>query len=78
LKSGAKHNKDILSKEYKISIHLSKIMLYRRSDGKLIELNIYNFINDKLYYEKVIEIKRSTPPKLEKTFDYKNNQQSNK
>lgn len=53
-------------------------MLYRRSDGKLIELNIYNFINDKLYYEKVIEIKRSTPPKLEKTFDYKNNQQSNK
>lgn len=53
-------------------------MLFRKSDGRLIELNIYSFINDKLYYEKVIEIKRPTLPKSEKTFDYKNNQQTNK
>lgn len=53
-------------------------MLFRTYDGKLIELNLYDFINDKLYYEKVLEIKRPIAPKLEKTFDYKKNQQANK
>ena len=53
-------------------------MLFRNSDGKLVELNLYNFINDKLYYEKIFEIKYVNHPKSEKAFDYKNNKQTNK
>lgn len=42
-------------------------MLFRTNEGKLIEIKKYDFINDKLYYQKLIEIK--TPiPKSEKTF----------
>jgi len=52
-------------------------MLFRTSEGKLIEIRKYNFKNDTLYYEKILEIKK-TLPKLEKTFNYKNNQQTNK
>jgi len=52
-------------------------MIFRTSDGKLIEVNIYDFVNDKLYYEKIMELKRQIP-KLEKTFECKNNQQTNK
>ena len=44
-------------------------MLFRRSDGKLIEINKNNFINDKLYYQKLLEINKPLP-KLEKTFKY--------
>ncbi len=51
-------------------------MLFRASDGSLREINKYNFKNDKLYHEKLLEIKKL--PKLEKGFDYKNNKQSNK
>lgn len=47
-------------------------MLYRTRDGKLIEIKKYNYINDKLYYEKILEVKKPLP-KLEKTFNYKNN-----
>jgi hypothetical protein len=50
-------------------------MLFRTSEGTLLEIKKYNFKNDKLYYEKLLEIKM---PKLEKGFDYKNNKQSNK
>jgi hypothetical protein len=32
-------------------------MLFRDINGNLIELNKYDFINDKLYYQKIIEIK---------------------
>ena len=32
-------------------------MLFRDISGNLIELNRYDFINDKLYYQKIIEIK---------------------
>ena len=32
-------------------------MLFRDINGNLIELNRYDFINDKLYYQKIIEIK---------------------
>jgi len=32
-------------------------MLYRNADGNLIEINKNDFINDKLYYEKIIELK---------------------
>jgi len=60
-------------------------MLFRTNKGELIEINKYDFINDKLYYQKIMEIK--TPikktstnlaklnpfSKLEKTFNNKNN-----
>jgi len=32
-------------------------MLYRNSDGKLVEINKNYFINDKIFYEKIIELK---------------------
>lgn len=36
-------------------------MLFRTNTGKLIEINIYNFTNDKLYYKKMLEYKISYP-----------------
>ena len=51
-------------------------MLFRTGDVKLIELKKLNFINDKLYYEKLIFINKT--PKLEKTFEDKYYQQTNK
>jgi hypothetical protein len=33
-------------------------MLFRDSNGNLIELNRYDFKNDKLYYQKIMEIKQ--------------------
>jgi hypothetical protein len=47
-------------------------MLFRTDVGRLIEIKKYNFINDKLYYEKLLEIKKPIP-KLEITFDNKYN-----
>lgn len=45
-------------------------MLFRTVTGEIIDIKKYTFKNDKLYYEKIIEIK--TPfSKLEKTFCYK-------
>ena len=32
-------------------------MLYRNPDGKLVEINKTNFINDKMFYEKIMELK---------------------
>lgn len=32
-------------------------MLFRDINGNLIELNRYDFKNDKLYYQKIMEIK---------------------
>ena len=32
-------------------------MLYRNSDGKLVEINKTYFINDKMFYEKIMELK---------------------
>jgi len=52
-------------------------MLFRTGEGKLIEIKKYDFKNDTMYYEKIMEI-ISLSPKLEKTFDYKNNKQTNK
>lgn len=49
-------------------------MIFRTNTGQLIEINKYNYINDKLYYKKLLEIKQ--PSKLdnsEKTFNNKNN-----
>ena len=33
-------------------------MLFRDSNGNLIELNRYDFKNDNLYYQKIMEIKQ--------------------
>jgi hypothetical protein len=57
-------------------------MLFRTNKGTLIEIKKYDFSNDKLYYQKIMEINKpihiiSTPgwplPKLEKTLNNKNN-----
>jgi len=45
-------------------------MLFRTNDGKLIEIKKNSFINDKLYYEKILNIKKPLP-KLEKAFQNK-------
>jgi hypothetical protein len=56
-------------------------MLFRTHNGDLIELKKYNFSNDKLYYEKIMEIKKPLLfsckeiyfAKLKKTSNNKNN-----
>lgn len=45
-------------------------MLFRTITGELIEIKRYDFKNDKLYYEKIMEIKKSFT-KLEKTLSNK-------
>ena len=52
-------------------------MLFRTNTGELIEINKYDFTNDKLYYKKLLELKNSST-KLEKTFNHKNNEEPNK
>jgi len=47
-------------------------MLFRKINGELIEINRYDFKTDKLYYEKILELKMQFS-KLKKTFQYKNN-----
>ena len=47
-------------------------MLFRTNKGNLIEINKNSFINDKLYYEKLLDINKPLP-KLEKTFKNKYN-----
>jgi hypothetical protein len=47
-------------------------MLFRTNKGNLIEIKRISFINDKLYYEKLLEINKPLP-KLEKTFTNKYN-----
>ena len=54
-------------------------MLFRTITGELIEINKYDFKNDKLYYAKIMEIKKpfvklSASAKLKKTFYNKNNE----
>ena len=52
-------------------------MLFRTNKGELIEIKKYDFSNDKLYYQKIMEIKKPVKEmsfsKLEKTFNNKNN-----
>jgi hypothetical protein len=48
-------------------------MLFRDINGKLIELNRYDFINDKLYYQKIIE----TKTKITKLTESKDSNYSN-
>jgi len=54
-------------------------MIFRNITGELVEINRYDFINDKLYYEKIMKIKEPfvksiSSAKLKKTFNNKNNQ----
>lgn len=35
---------------------ITNIMLFRTNQGKLIEIKRCDFINDKLYYSKIIEL----------------------
>jgi hypothetical protein len=47
-------------------------MLFRDINGNLVELNRYDFINDKLYYQKIIEIKKNTKSTELKDSNYSN------
>ena len=33
-------------------------MLFRTNKGELVEIKKYNFPNDKLYYQKIMELKK--------------------
>jgi len=46
-------------------------MLFRTVTGELVEINKYDYKNDKLYYEKIMEIKNSFT-KSDKTLNNKN------
>jgi hypothetical protein len=53
-------------------------MLFRTVTGELIEINKYHYKNDKIYYGKIMETKKSfekilPSAKLKKTFYNKNN-----
>ena len=51
-------------------------MLFRTNKGELIEIKRYNYPNDKLYYQKIMEIKQTFSKSLvtsEKTFYNINN-----
>ena len=50
-------------------------MIFRTINGELIEINKYDFKNDILYYQKIMEMKQKFT-KLEKTLDHKNSQHS--
>lgn len=53
-------------------------MLFRTSNGALIEIKKYDYPNDKLYYQKIMEVKQPftksflSSTKLDKTFHDKN------
>ena len=47
-------------------------MLFRDINGNLIELNRYDFKNDNLYYQKIIEIKKNTKLTDPKDSNYSN------
>jgi len=56
-------------------------MLFRTHEGKLVEVTKYQFKNDKLYYEKLLEIQRPPSPKAggglkHHPFGYKERKQS--
>ena len=52
-------------------------MLFRTNKGELIEIKRYNFPNDKIYYQKIMEVKQTLSKsfiKSEKTFNNEKNQ----
>jgi hypothetical protein len=45
--------------EYNINININTyIMLFRNIDGEIIEIKKYNFVNDYIYYTKIMEMKK--------------------
>jgi hypothetical protein len=48
-------------------------MLFRTNKGELVEIKKYDFPNDKLYYQKIIEIKT----KITKSIELKDSNYSN-
>jgi hypothetical protein len=49
--------------EYDIKIFYKySYMLFRTNKGELVEIKKYDFPNDKLYYQKLMEIKKSIKP----------------
>ena len=52
-------------------------MLFRTSSGQLIELKQNAYVNDTVYYEKLMEVHRPLP-KLDNATTHKHNHQSNK
>jgi hypothetical protein len=48
-------NKNIFN-EYK-AFASNIIMLFRNSDGKLVELNRYDYKNDRIYYKNILLLK---------------------
>jgi len=59
-------------------------MLFRTANGELVQINRYDLINDKMYYEKIMEIKKqflnknkssklNNWTKSKETFNNKNN-----
>lgn len=46
-------------------------MLFRSVNGELVQINRYDFKNDKLYYEKIMQIKKQIIIKMQSTkLDY--------
>jgi wyosine [tRNA(Phe)-imidazoG37] synthetase (radical SAM superfamily) len=45
--------------EYNINININiYIMLFRNIDGEIIEIKKYTFVNDYIYYTKIMEMKQ--------------------
>lgn len=48
-------------------------MLFRTVSGEVVEIFRYNFKNDKMYYEKIMEIKKHVSNKIQSSkLDYWN------
>jgi hypothetical protein len=46
-------------------------MIFRSANGELIQINRYDFKNDKMYHEKILEIKKQINIKMQSTkLDY--------
>ena len=61
--------------EYNINININTyIMLFRNIDGKIIEIKKYNFVNDYIYYTKIMEMKKpfSKVIKTQNNLNYSN------
>ena len=46
-------------------------MIFRNSKGELIDINIYNCKNDKIFYKKIINLKTALP-KCNKSINHLN------
>lgn len=52
-------------------------MLFTSNDGTFVDIKKHDFKNDSMYYEKLLDIKK-TIPKSNKRFHCKDNKQPNK